>query len=60
MKKSCKICRSIYEGTKCPNCGSQEYSEDWKGRVIVFDAENSEIAKNLKIAKKGNYAIKNK
>jgi len=59
-KKSCKICKTIYDGVKCPNCGSQEYTEDWKGRAIIFDAENSEIAKNLKITKKGNYAIKNK
>ena len=60
VKKACKICKTIYEGEKCPNCGSQEYTENWKGRVMIFDTENSEVAKNMKIEKKGVYAIKTK
>jgi len=60
VKKSCKICKTIYEVEKCPMCGSQEYSDEWKGRVIIFNPEESEVAKNLKISKKGIYAIKNK
>ena len=59
-KKVCRICNLIYEGEKCPGCGSQEYSEEVKGRIVILDPENSEIAKTLKIAKKGNYAIKSK
>jgi len=59
-QKACKTCKAIYEGDKCPNCGSQEYTEDFKGRVMILDAENSEIAKKVKIPKKGLYAIKNK
>lgn len=60
ITKACKNCNLVYEGDRCPGCGSQEYSEEIKGKIIIFDTENSEIAKNTKIAKKGTYAIKTK
>lgn len=60
IQKVCKKCNRIYEGEKCPNCGSQEYGEEVKGRVIILDPENSEIAKKIKIIKAGSYAIKSK
>lgn len=60
VEKACKQCNAIYEGDKCPICGSQEYSEEIKGRLYIFDAENSEVAKNAGILKKGKYAIKSK
>ena len=59
-QKACKSCNMIYEGDKCPNCGNQEYSEEIKGVVAIFDPEKSEIAKNLKIHQKGRYLIKSK
>ena len=55
--KSCKRCRIIFEGEKCPSCGSLG-TESWKGKIEVFNSEKSEIAKNLKLAEKGVYAIK--
>jgi len=57
-QKACKICKRIYEGDKCPECGSQEYTEDFKGRVMIFNSEKSEIAQKLKVKKPGLYAIK--
>jgi len=57
-QKVCKKCNLIYEGEKCPSCGSTEYSEEAKGRIIILDSENSEIAKKLNINKKGTYSIK--
>jgi len=57
-KKVCKKCKMIYEGEKCPNCGSQEYNESFKGRVVILNPEQSEIAKNLGIKNKGSFAIK--
>lgn len=60
MKKACKQCKLIYTGEKCPNCDSKETTEDWKGRVVIINPENSEIAKKLKIKKPGIYAIKTK
>jgi DNA-directed RNA polymerase subunit E" len=56
--KACKNCGRIYEGEKCPNCGSKESTESFKGRIIVSNPEKSEIAKKLKINEKGSFAIK--
>jgi len=57
-QKACKVCNIIYEGDKCPKCGSKESTESFKGRIIIFDSEKSEIAKKLGIKEKGNFAIK--
>ncbi|MBS3091705.1 hypothetical protein J4217_04655 [Candidatus Pacearchaeota archaeon] len=56
--KACKQCKAIYDGQKCPNCGSEESTDSFKGKVTVINAENSEIAKNLKVKGKGKFAIK--
>jgi len=42
----------------CPNCTDSKLTENWKGRVIVLEPENSEIAKKIGITKKGEYAIR--
>ena len=52
MQNICKVCNLIYEGGKCPNCGRQEYTEEIKGKLVILDPENSEVAKKLKITKK--------
>lgn len=57
-QKACKICKMIYEGEECPNCGSKEYVEDFKGKVVIENPEKSEIAQKLKVSKAGFYAIK--
>jgi len=57
-EKACKQCKSIFEGHKCPKCGSEEFSDSFKGKVVVMNPEGSEIAKNLSIKEKGTYAIK--
>ncbi len=57
-KKACKMCKRIYEETNCPSCGSNESVKDYKGIVIIFDPQNSEIAKNIKAEKAGEYAVK--
>ena len=57
--KACKLCNKIYEsGDKCPRCGAKESTDSFKGRVVVLDHEKSEIARELKIQDKGNFAIK--
>lgn len=56
--KACRICKKIYEGDKCPDCGSKESTENFKGRVFILNTEKSEIAKKLNIKQKGNFAIK--
>ena len=57
-QKACKVCKKIYEEEKCPNCDSKESVEGFKGRVYIFNPEVSEVAKNMNIKSKGNYAIK--
>jgi len=57
-EKACKNCKIIFEGTKCPKCGSEDFTDNYKGRIIVLKPEESEIAKNLKLKDKGDYAIK--
>jgi DNA-directed RNA polymerase subunit E" len=57
-QKACKICKSIYEGSKCPKCDSKETVENFKGRIIVVNPEKSEIAQKINIKDKGNFAIK--
>jgi len=57
-EKACKNCRLIYEGEVCPGCSKKEYSDNFKGKIDILDPEKSELAKELKITKKGVYAIK--
>jgi len=54
---ACKNCKRITTKKVCPVCGSKELSEKWKGLLIVFDSEKSEIAKKAGINFKGKYAI---
>lgn len=57
-QKACKKCKTLFTGSKCPRCGSEVYSDSFKGKLVVFNAEESEIAKNSGIHEKGEYAIK--
>jgi DNA-directed RNA polymerase subunit E" len=58
--KACKLCSTIFEegGEKCPNCGSKEITETFKGRAVILNPEKSEIAGKLNKKEKGNFAIK--
>lgn len=58
-QKACKLCNTIVEeGDKCPNCGSKEITESFKGRIVILNPEKSELSKNLNLKEKGNFAIK--
>jgi len=57
-EKACRKCRTIYTGTKCPACDSTESFDSFKGRVVILNPEKSEIAKELGINKKGEFAAK--
>ncbi len=57
-QKACKSCKSVFEGSKCPQCGSIEFADRFKGKVVVLKPEESEISKKLNIKSKGVYAIK--
>ncbi len=57
-KKACRNCKIFVKGTNCPICNSSDLITSWKGRIIIFDVDKSEIAKKLDIKVKGEYAIK--
>ena len=57
-QKACKDCKTIYEGEKCPKCGSKESTDTIKGKIVVLNPEKSEIAKKIDIKSKGTFAIK--
>ncbi|MBS3073745.1 DNA-directed RNA polymerase, subunit E'' [Candidatus Pacearchaeota archaeon] len=56
--KSCKKCKALTNGSTCPNCQSAQLVDNWKGRVVILNTEQSEIAKRLNVNKKGEYALK--
>ncbi len=56
--KACKICKTIYEGDKCPKCGSKESTDSYKGKIFVLNHEKSEIAKNINLNSNGEFAAK--
>ena len=58
MKKVCKECKMFVEKDKCPNDGNEKFTDNWKGRIVIIDANKSEIAKKVGIKNKGEYAIK--
>ncbi len=57
--KACRNCHLIVpdDTVQCPNCGSVDFTSEWRGLVIVIDPERSCIAKELKLTKPGMYAI---
>ena len=57
-EKACSICHFITKENVCPKCKSSSLSDDFSGIVIIFDPENSAIAKAMNIKEKGRYALK--
>jgi len=57
--KACKSCRLIVpeDAAQCPNCGSAEFANNWRGMLAVLDPEKSCIAKRLGISRPGVYAL---
>ncbi len=58
MRKVCKTCKMFVEGQTCPVCKGNQFTETWKGRVFISNAEKSEVAQNVGFKVKGEYAIK--
>jgi len=56
--KVCKNCGYLTTEDKCPNCDSNAFLEKYKGKVLVFDAKSSVVAKKLEIKNNGKYALK--
>ncbi|MEK6841396.1 MAG: transcription elongation factor subunit Spt4 [Nanoarchaeota archaeon] len=58
MKKVCRKCKIFVDKDVCPICGGNQFTNTYKGRITILNAEKSEIAKKLEIKKDGEYAIK--
>jgi len=57
-EKACTTCHFITKDNVCPKCKSPSLSDDFSGLVIVFEPEDSAIAKAMNIKEKGRYALK--
>ena len=42
----------------CPVCKEANLTTNWKGFVVIFDTENSDIAKKMGINVPGTYALR--
>jgi len=56
--KACKNCRFISNGPICPNCKSNNLSDDWSGLIVIIDPTTSEVAKRMAIMTAGRYALR--
>lgn len=61
-KLASKITKELVDEShvKDQNLNRDEFSDSWKGRVFIFSPEKSEIAQNLNIKSKGEFAIKSR
>ena len=57
-EKACSSCHFLTKESMCPKCRTSSLSDDFSGLVIVFEPENSAIAKTMNIKEKGRYALK--
>lgn len=56
-EKACKTCRRLVKGNLCPVCKSSDLTKNWKGVLLVVDAD-SEIAKKAGVTAPGKYAVR--
>ena len=59
-KKVCKKCKLFVDGSECPICKGNKFTQNWQGRIFILDPNKSDIAKKIGIKVKGEYAIKAK
>lgn len=58
-QKVIKATKEIIEGNEeTSKYNSEDLADTYKGKIVILQPEQSEIAKNLKITKKGIFAIK--
>ncbi len=57
-EKACSSCHLIASGNSCPRCRTTTLSDDFSGLAIIFDPDDSAIARAMNIKVKGRYALK--
>lgn len=59
VEKACTNCnRLIEKGNTCDICKNNELTTNWRGLVVVYDPEQSEIAEKIGVATAGRYAVR--
>jgi RNA polymerase subunit RPABC4/transcription elongation factor Spt4 len=56
--KACKKCKILVDEERCPRCNGTDFTDSWKGKIVVLNAQESQLAKEMKIDKDGEYVIK--
>ncbi len=57
-RKVCRKCKIFVDKDVCKICGGGDFTEIWKGKIYILNAEKSEVAKKINITVNGEYAIK--
>lgn len=57
-KLMCPKCKRLTSTSTCPVHKDAKLVESWKGRIIIVEPENSELAKKINISEAGEYALK--
>ena len=57
--KACRNCKAVVpeNTTQCPYCGSTDFTDEWRGLIVIINPEKSNLAKKLGIKNKGMFAI---
>ncbi|HLD62790.1 MAG TPA: transcription elongation factor subunit Spt4 [Candidatus Norongarragalinales archaeon] len=58
MEKACRKCRRIVQGDVCPVDQGTDLTKTFEGYIVILDPEHSEVAKAVKAATPGKYALK--
>lgn len=54
----CKKCKRLVRGDKCPVCKTSALLDTWKGKIIIIEANKSELAKKMEITESGEYGVR--
>jgi DNA-directed RNA polymerase subunit E" len=57
-EKACTNCHFLTRENVCSKCKGTSFSDDFSGLIIVFDPDNSEVAKAMNIKEKGRFALR--
>ncbi|MDY6776526.1 MAG: transcription elongation factor subunit Spt4 [Candidatus Nanohaloarchaea archaeon] len=56
--RACENCNRIVEsGSECPVCKSNDLTSNWRGLVVIYDPEDSELAEKIDVNTPGKYAV---
>ncbi len=58
-ERACTECRRLIDsGSECDICKNNDLTRNWKGLVVIYDPEESDIAEKIGVGTAGRYAIR--